>query len=61
MIITLKIETKDLLRSRKPHAGRRKGRKMPFLSLVTLTFDLESCAYLVRFIMCLCLLAVLNG
>jgi len=24
----------------KPHAGRRKGRKMPFfLSLVTLTFD----------------------
>jgi len=25
----------------KPHAGRRKGRKMPFLSLVTLTFDLD--------------------
>jgi len=25
----------------KPHAGRRKGRKMPFLSLVTLTFDLS--------------------
>ena len=23
----------------KPNAGRRKGRKMPFLSLVTLTFD----------------------
>jgi len=24
----------------KPHAGRRKGRRMPFLSLVTLIFDL---------------------
>jgi len=29
----------------KPHAGRRKGRKMPFLSLVTLTFalDIQTC------------------
>jgi len=26
---------------RKPHAGCRKGRKMPFFSLVTLTSDLD--------------------
>jgi len=30
-----------MLTKHKPHAGHRKGRKMPFLSLVTLTFDLD--------------------
>ena len=38
IIITI-IEAKDVLPN-KPHAGRRKGRKCRFLSLVTLTFDL---------------------
>ena len=33
----LKLEAKDV--KDKPHADRRKGRKMPFLTLVTLTYD----------------------
>jgi len=37
-----KLEVKDVLPN-KPHAGRRKGGKMPSLSLVTLTFDLQTC------------------
>jgi len=38
-----KLDAKDVLpniHSHKPHAGRRKGRKMPLMSMVTLTFKL---------------------
>jgi len=35
-----KLEAKDVL-PHKPHAGRQKGQKCRFLSLVTWTFDFE--------------------
>jgi len=36
----LKTRVKRCFTKHKPDAGRRKSRKMPFLSLVALTFDL---------------------
>jgi len=38
--VPLKLEAKDIFAKHKPDPGRRKNRKMPFLSLVTLTFQL---------------------
>jgi len=38
--LDVELEAKDVLPN-KPHAGLQNGRKMPFLSLETLTFDLD--------------------